>query len=87
MSRINLFENNFQHNVNKIQRRCWILISEGGEENSSIIGGWGGQLWEAQVLGVLYGATAECDLAKTQNSWVNNEEEELVYVCKNENQC
>ena len=39
------------------------------------------------MLGVLYGVKAEYDLAKTQNSWVNNEEEELVYVYKNENQC
>ena len=34
------------------------------------------------MLGVLYGAKAECDLAKPQNYWINNEEEELVYVCK-----
>ena len=33
--------------------------------------------------GVLHGAKVKYDLAKTQNSWVNNEEEELVYVCKN----
>ena len=45
MSRINLLESSFEDNVNK---RCWILISESGEENGSIIGGWGGQLfWEA----------------------------------------
>ena len=36
------------------------------------------------MLGVLYGTNTECDLAKTQNYWVNNEEEELVYVRKNE---
>ena len=33
--------------------------------------------------GVLYGAKTEYDLAKTQNSSVNNKEEKLVYVCKN----
>ena len=59
-------------------------VRQGGEENGSIIGGWGGQLlWEAYVPGVLYGAKVKYDLAKTQNSRVNNEEEELVYVCKN----
>ena len=35
---------------------------------------------------VLYGVN-EYYLPKTQNSWVNNEEEELAYLCKNENQC
>ena len=35
------------------------------------------------MLRVLYGTKPECNLAKTQNSWVNDEEEELVYVCKN----
>ena len=39
------------------------------------------------MLGVLYGAKDECDLAETQNYWVDNEEEELVYVSKNETQC
>ena len=59
-------------------------VGEGGEESGSIIGGWGGQLlWEVYVPGVLYGAKVECDLAKTQNSWVDNKEEKLVYVCKN----
>ena len=48
MSRINLLESNIEDNVNKIQWRCWTFISEGGEENGSIIGGWGRQLvWEA----------------------------------------
>ena len=59
-------------------------VGEGGEESGSIIGGWGGQLlWEAYVPEVLYGTKAEYDLAKTQNSWVDNEEEKLAYVCKN----
>ena len=35
------------------------------------------------MTGVLYGAKVEYDLAKTQNSWVGNKEEKLVYVCKN----
>ena len=39
------------------------------------------------MLRVLHGVKAEYDLTKTQNSWINNEDEELVYVCKNENQC
>ena len=42
MSRINLLENNFEDNVSKMYWGCWILISEDGEENGSIIGGWGG---------------------------------------------
>ena len=59
-------------------------VREGGEVSGSIIGEWGGQLlWEAYVPGVLHGVKIEYNLAKTQNSWVNNEEEELVYVCKN----
>ena len=32
--------------------------------------------------GVLYGAKAEYDLAKTQNSWVNNKEENLFMCVK-----
>ena len=56
MSRLNLLESNFEENVNKIWWRCWILISEGWEENGSIVGGLGGQLfWEAQVLGSCMG--------------------------------
>ena len=59
-------------------------VGDGGEESGSIIGGWGGQLlWEAYMPGVLYGTKVEYDLAKTQNSWVDNEEEKLAYVCKN----
>ena len=52
--------------------------------SGSIIGRWGGQLlWETFVLRVLHGANVEYDLARPKNFWVNNEEEELVYVCKN----
>ena len=40
-------------------------------------------MWEAYVPGFFYGANVEYDLAKTQNSWVDNKEEKLVYVCKN----
>ena len=35
------------------------------------------------VFGVLYGAKVEHDLTKTQNSWTDNKEEKLFYVCKN----
>ena len=59
-------------------------VGEGGEESGSIIGGWGEQLlWEAYMPGVLYGAKVEYNPAKTQNSWVDNKEVKLVYVCKN----
>ena len=58
-------------------------VGEDGEGSGSIVVGWGGQLlWEAYVLGVWYGAKVGYDLAKSQNSWVENKEEKLVYVCK-----
>ena len=44
-------------------------------------------LREAVVLGDFYGAKAESDQTKTQNSQVNDEQKKLVFVCKNENQC
>ena len=37
----------------------------------------------AYVFGVLYGAKVEYDLTKNQNSWTDNKEEKLFYVCKN----
>ena len=62
-------EFNFDDNTNKIFQGCWLLTSEDGEENGCVIGGWGGQkLWEASVFQELYGAKAESDLTKTQNS-------------------
>ena len=58
-------------------------VGEDGEGSGSIVVGWGGQLlWEAYVPGVWYGAKVGYDLAKSQNSWVENKEEKLVYVCK-----
>ena len=43
-----------------------------------VVGGWGEQmLWEAEMFEDLYGAKAESDLTKTQNSWVNNEQTNL----------
>ena len=42
-------------------------------EGDYVVGGWDGQmLWGAELFGELYGTIAESDLAKTQNSWVNN---------------
>ena len=34
-------------------------------------------LWEAEVFEYLYGAKAESDLTKSQNSWVNNGQTKL----------
>ena len=34
-------------------------------------------LWEAEMYENLYGAKAESDLIKTQNSWVNNKQTNL----------
>ena len=49
-----------------------------GKENGCPVGGWGGQmLLEAEALEDLFGAKAESDLTKTQNSWVNNEQKNL----------
>ena len=49
-----------------------------GEENGCIVGGWGGKmLWKTEALEGLYGAKAESDLTKTQNSWVNDEQKNL----------
>ena len=49
-----------------------------GEENGCVVGGWGVQmLWEAEVREDLYGAMAESDLTKIQNSWVNDEQKNL----------
>ena len=51
-----------------------------GEENGSIVGGWGGQLlWEACVPGVWYGEKVEYDLAKTQISWIDNKKRSSVF--------
>ena len=39
------------------------------------------------MLGDLYEAKDKSDLTKTQNFYVNNEQEKLVLACKNANQC
>ena len=58
-------------------------VGEGKENSGSVIGGWGGPLlWEACVPGFVYEANVEYDPAKIQNSWVDNKEEILIYVCK-----
>ena len=49
-----------------------------GEENGCVVGGWGVQMmWEAEVREDLYGAMAESDLTKIQNSWVNDKQKNL----------
>ena len=58
-------------------------VGEDGEGSGSIVDGWGGQLlWKVYVTVVQYWANVEYDLAETQNSCGDNEEEKLVYVCK-----
>ena len=69
MSRISWFGCNIEDTINKIFQVCWLFTSRDGEKNGYVGGGWGGQmLWEVEVLEDLYGAKAESDLTKTQNS-------------------
>ena len=49
-----------------------------------LVGGAGNCCRKPKWLGSCNRVKTEYDLAKTQNSWVNNEKEEFVYACKNE---
>ena len=69
MSRISLLRYNVEDTINKIFQVCWLLTSGDGKENGYVVGSWGGQmLWLAEVFQDLYGAKAEADLTKIQNS-------------------
>ena len=43
--------------------------------------------WEAEVLEDWYGAKAESDLTKNQNSQVNNEQKNLLQLCIQNSSC
>ena len=81
-------EFNIEDNINKISIRLLTPYQWGcgGEWLCYWWVSWGME-WETEVLEDLYGAKAESDLTKNQNSQVNNEQKNLLQLCIQNTSC
>ena len=79
---------NIEDNINKILIRLLTPYQWGwgGEWLCYWWVSWGME-WEAEVLEDWYGAKAESDLTKNQNSQVNNEQKNLLQLCIQNSSC